>query len=707
MLAFGLITGAASAASTLSAGQSLTTNTSLTSPNGKYTLYMQSDGNLVLYDVSGSGWMPRWATYAFGSNLRAVMQHDGNFVVYDAANTPKWSSGTAGFSGGSAYLQLQDDGNLVIYRDGLPVWNPGGFLGDTLTVGSTMKPGAIRRSRNGRYQLQMQSDGNFVLYDTSNWSPTWATYAFGSDLRAVMQTDGNLVVYDGSNTAKWDAHTNGFDGADLRVQDDGNLVIVRDDLPVWARGTFIGNQMYPNHTLRVGAIRRSANGRFQLQMQTDGNLVLYDTSTSPWSPRWATYAYGSNLRAQMQTDGNFVVYDPSNTPRWYTGTNGHDGARLEVQNNGHLLVVENGNAIWVDDRSSWRYGGDDGAVNTPGEADQFIADFRGAADDGAALNLYNALSTADRGVVDGRLAATATSLTLGRDVQTRDHWLYRDGLRTPVSIDELPDEQSWYGRPSRTTSGALGRIGLEVAADPDEPTDDAVDRLSDPTDSIDFFEDPTVATASSAYGPKRVVLQLASSAEWPASDRWATVRNANGAFMIGNLSDGDKATLDYKSGAAHYGGYMYGPIGGKCGWIVAKKSRIDILGSASSSPCNGAKMRTSAFAARVNLDRRVRNATTGKIQLRGGLTRVIVQRDNTPMYANVRPWAVPAQVQPDTFRQTYDRGDCLEWRYVSKDGKYVAVLDRSVDNDKGSWGFIRLDALEKTVKQLPENGPGC
>jgi hypothetical protein len=47
---------------------------------------------------------------------RAVMQGDGNFVIYDLAQNPVaplWATHTDGNSG--AYLQVQSDGNLVIY----------------------------------------------------------------------------------------------------------------------------------------------------------------------------------------------------------------------------------------------------------------------------------------------------------------------------------------------------------------------------------------------------------------------------------------------------------------------------------------------------------------------------------------------------------------------------------------------------------------
>ena len=90
------------------------------SPNGRYRLALQMDGNLVLYDdeLGTALWSAGTEGTAAG---QAVMQNDGNFVVYDARNVAIWSSGTAGNPG--ARLAIQDDGNLVVYRaDGQPLW---------------------------------------------------------------------------------------------------------------------------------------------------------------------------------------------------------------------------------------------------------------------------------------------------------------------------------------------------------------------------------------------------------------------------------------------------------------------------------------------------------------------------------------------------------------------------------------------------------
>jgi hypothetical protein len=109
------------ACGTLTANQELTANQSLTSCNGDYTLTMQGDGNLVLYQGSTALWASNTAGTAADE---AIMQGDGNFVVYTSAGSPLWSSGTAGNPG--ADLVVQNDGNLVVYSaSGAALWASG------------------------------------------------------------------------------------------------------------------------------------------------------------------------------------------------------------------------------------------------------------------------------------------------------------------------------------------------------------------------------------------------------------------------------------------------------------------------------------------------------------------------------------------------------------------------------------------------------
>ncbi|WP_285631311.1 LysM peptidoglycan-binding domain-containing protein [Lentzea sp. NBRC 102530] len=102
---------------TLQAGQELTRGQQLTSANG-YQLTLQSDGNLVLSENTGTVWAS--GTDGKGA-VRASFQDDGNFVLYTDDNNAVWSTGTQGNSG--SHLVLQNDRNLVVVGgDGSPKW---------------------------------------------------------------------------------------------------------------------------------------------------------------------------------------------------------------------------------------------------------------------------------------------------------------------------------------------------------------------------------------------------------------------------------------------------------------------------------------------------------------------------------------------------------------------------------------------------------
>jgi pimeloyl-ACP methyl ester carboxylesterase len=112
----------APAAPTMRPGDWLSVNWWVESPNQRFYLAYQSDGNLVLYRLDG---VPIWATMTNGTDPGFVaMQGDGNFVIYDAAGLPIWHTNTWGNPG--AYLTIHNDGNMAIYAtDGRTLWQTG------------------------------------------------------------------------------------------------------------------------------------------------------------------------------------------------------------------------------------------------------------------------------------------------------------------------------------------------------------------------------------------------------------------------------------------------------------------------------------------------------------------------------------------------------------------------------------------------------
>lgn len=93
----------------LSGGATLYPSSFLNSPDGRYRLSFQGDGNLVLYNEFE---VATWATNTFSLNSRAEFQTDGNLVLYDSGGAFYWASNTSNNPG--ALLRLDNAGNLDI-----------------------------------------------------------------------------------------------------------------------------------------------------------------------------------------------------------------------------------------------------------------------------------------------------------------------------------------------------------------------------------------------------------------------------------------------------------------------------------------------------------------------------------------------------------------------------------------------------------------
>jgi hypothetical protein len=346
-------------------GQGLMPGGSIKSSDSRFTLVMQSDGNLVLY---GPQSQPLWASNTAGHTeiFDAIMQGDGNLVLYSGQNQPIWASNTSGKPG--AWLVAQSDGNAVIYNsNNQAIWASNTVVPaepapptqtSRLLPGQGLMPGGSIKSSDGRFTFVMQGDGNLVLYGPGGeamWASNTAGHAEVWDV--IMQSDGNLVVYDGHGHALWASNTSGKPGAWCVAQNDGNVVIYdANNQPLWATNTVVpaepaaptqADRLLPNQGLLVGHSIKSADGRFTFVMQGDGNLVLYGPSSQPL---WAsdTNGKGNVWDVVMQSDGNLVVYDGHGHALWASNTSGKPGAFLVVQNDGNVVIYgTNNQPLWA------------------------------------------------------------------------------------------------------------------------------------------------------------------------------------------------------------------------------------------------------------------------------------------------------------------------------------------------------------------------
>ncbi|KNE67246.1 hypothetical protein AMAG_12316 [Allomyces macrogynus ATCC 38327] len=97
-------------------GDRLETHEYISSPNNKWHLVVQGDGNLCLYE----GWLwispnCRWASQTcrgYEVPCKLVMHNDGNLALYEHSRRPTWSTGTAGTR--AARLLVFDDGQVKL-----------------------------------------------------------------------------------------------------------------------------------------------------------------------------------------------------------------------------------------------------------------------------------------------------------------------------------------------------------------------------------------------------------------------------------------------------------------------------------------------------------------------------------------------------------------------------------------------------------------
>lgn len=104
-----------------------------------------------------------------------------------------------------------------------------------------------------------------------------------------------------------------------------------------------GGIIPPGAQLFPGQQAYSADGRYHLEFQTDGNLVLYNNFGTVM---WASQTNGAPVaELRMQRDGNLVIYGVDGAPIWASNTEGNPGAALRVQDDGNVVIYSRGQRV--------------------------------------------------------------------------------------------------------------------------------------------------------------------------------------------------------------------------------------------------------------------------------------------------------------------------------------------------------------------------
>lgn len=221
-----------------------------------------------------------------------------------------------------------------------------------LKTGEELAIGEHILSADAQSALVLQENGNLIYY--SGFRKVWSSNTPGQGAeRLLMQPDGNLVLYSTNNTPLWysgSGTTSG--GATLKLQSDGNAVIYdSSSRALWSIGYLHNPDLFGYVTKAMGSSSmfqgqyiETADRKYQLTLQPDGNLVLYSQS----KPIWATMTIGPNPAKylRLQEDGNLVLYNKNNSPLWNSRTYGNGESTLVVQNDGNLVLYNSTASTW-------------------------------------------------------------------------------------------------------------------------------------------------------------------------------------------------------------------------------------------------------------------------------------------------------------------------------------------------------------------------
>ena len=159
--------------------------------------------------------------YAYGHTIRNVWDMPNQKAVSNGSRQHRESGEVPGGGGGNG-------------------GGGGGTSHSELRAGQRLYPERSEfRSPGGRAHMHYQGDGNLVIYHDGK--PVWASQTAGTEPGYVeMQHDGNFVMYDGDGNPIRHTNTAGHPGAMIQLQDDGNFVMYEDPkgphagTPIWA-----------------------------------------------------------------------------------------------------------------------------------------------------------------------------------------------------------------------------------------------------------------------------------------------------------------------------------------------------------------------------------------------------------------------------------------------------------------------------------------
>ena len=219
-------------------------------------LYMQNDGNLVMRDKNRRAiWTSRTAGGKVSSGYSFGINNCGGVAVFHTSNSKKivWTGGIQQGCGDIATKQpsisAPTRGPATIpplSPTAKPIPGPSRPTSKAYTVVLASNDRILEREKfvsspNRNFKVGLNSNGKFVIRSGKNDDEVWTLMdKTGREVsnisRMYMQSDGNLVLKTSSNKGLWNSETSNNRGAELRIDDGGQVSISFQGTYIWIDG---------------------------------------------------------------------------------------------------------------------------------------------------------------------------------------------------------------------------------------------------------------------------------------------------------------------------------------------------------------------------------------------------------------------------------------------------------------------------------------
>ncbi|ROH93284.1 hypothetical protein ED208_01805 [Stagnimonas aquatica] len=317
--------------SELKGGEQLRKGEKLVSPNRRYSLVFNEDGNAQLLVNADRSVLFETATRVDGDGKLVLQAHDGNLVVCKANGDAAW--GADAHKRGFTSIQLTDQGQLRFLRGDQPD-SDFKFPLSSLRSDRTLKKTRTLISPNGRYSLQTSGGNRVVLLDLLTQEIRYDSADMSGDEAVLTVSEDRLVFREQGREKSHHA---------VEVTDAGSLVVRFTEASgeAWRppSATWSGDR-----PLVAGDRLLSPGRRFELIVRDDGFDVVRRAD------RHVVYTAGAGSakdghKGSLVVVDNELLFKHGEEIRWRTNTRSA-WSHLEVSDSGVLKLVDRGNVIW-------------------------------------------------------------------------------------------------------------------------------------------------------------------------------------------------------------------------------------------------------------------------------------------------------------------------------------------------------------------------